>query len=210
MDESVCDLLQRRRPTVEGRSFVEITHPADQPRNVVLVGSIRENSAPELIRKRYVRSDGVAVWADVWISRLSGNREPGRLVGTIHLVPTSEVEASPVALWKAARAAEQSMQDRIECLGLDVFVDFVWLLLVRIYIAEAEGLPVHTELLKPSPLVTNSAILRWLRVIASRDWVVGTLAEAQQPQLTAEGVRKIEQLLLNDIKRSRFDEIASA
>lgn len=195
MDDAVCDLLHAPRRSIVGRSFVDITHPLDRARNIALVDEIAAHSPPQMIRKRYVRDDGTYVWTDVCISRHSASPEVGQLIGSIHLASGPEASGTPAAFWRAARAEEVAMQARIETLGLAMFLDYPWLLLIRLYLAEAEGRISDMSALKPTSQVADATLSRWLMAIAAQGWITQVPTNENSPQLTADGVAKIEGLL---------------
>jgi PAS domain S-box-containing protein len=195
MDEAVCDLLHTSRNLIVGRSFVDITHPADRHRNVVLVQDIAANSAPQVIRKRYLREDGTHIWTDVWISRHAGRPADGRLVGSIHLASGPEAAGTPAAFWRAARSEEVAMLARIDTLGPTMFLDYPWLILIRLYLAETEGRIVDVSALKPIPDIADSSMRRWLLLIEAQGWITRIATDDRSVQLTSDGVDKIETLL---------------
>jgi PAS domain S-box-containing protein len=67
-----------------GRRFREITHPDDPPGHRRLFDRIAEGASSYTIRKRYVRKDGRAVWANTAVSLIrDGAGRPGRVVAVV-------------------------------------------------------------------------------------------------------------------------------
>ena len=87
------------------------------------------------------------------------------------------------------------MLARIDTLGPAMFLDYPWLILVRLYLAEAEGRIVELPALKPHPAVADSIIRRGLMVAEAQGWITSVATNEQSTQLTTDGVDKIERLL---------------
>ncbi len=70
-----CELTGRSRGELVGLHFEKITHPDDILENARLFSLAVESGAPYTFRKRYVRSDGTAVWTEVNVTALSERHE---------------------------------------------------------------------------------------------------------------------------------------
>jgi len=75
VNSHICDLTGRSRGELVGLHFEKITHPDDILENARLFSLAVESGAPYTFRKRYVRSDGTAVWTEVNVTALSERHE---------------------------------------------------------------------------------------------------------------------------------------
>ena len=193
-DRAVCDFLERSRRELVGASYVELTHPADRMRNALEIDRLRPNERPATVRKRYVLPDGSSVWTDVAISRLETGIDAGRLLGTINLA--TEPNVRPARLWRAAVDLARLDQVRRSVLGSELFGDHCWAILVHIYLAEAEGRGIDATGLGVATGMSTPSVDRWLAVLEGRDLVEPRLRDGGR-QLTAEGIARLEKVLLS-------------
>ena len=195
IDPTVCEIMQRSECDLVGMSYVDLTHPEDRTRNVDLVDRLTVLDGPMAIRKRYVRPDGSSVWTDVQVSRLNAGVDKGRLIGTIQLVDPNAVLRDPESLWQSARSANASIQQRREELGDDLFSDHAWIILLQVYLAEAEGRIIDGPSIAEATRLQAVGVERWLRVLQERKLVELTGRSGFIAQLTTSGSNKVEQLL---------------
>jgi PAS domain S-box-containing protein len=87
-----CELMGRSRGELVGLHYEKITHPDDILENARLFSAVVETGAPYTFRKRYVRPDGTAVWAEVNVSALS-ERHEGLLSVVVDLTSRMRAEA---------------------------------------------------------------------------------------------------------------------
>lgn len=196
MDEAVADFLQRSKAELHGLTYADITHPDDRDVNVNRVGHMSVGAKPLRLRKRYLLPQGGHVWATVEVSKLQTGRDQGRLVGTIFRLDVGDQQASPADLWAAAKRQTRLIADRNAALGTDLFVDGAWLVLLGLYIAEAEGRGLDDDA-DPAGAVRVSAMskAKWLRALNSRALVEFAGSHEDQPQLTQRGLDRVEHLL---------------
>lgn len=194
VDSQICEIMQRDQRELIGVAFEALTHPDDCTRNVTAVSSLRAGDGPLTIRKRYVRPDGSVVWSNVQVSRLQGS-DGGRLVGTIQLVGVQGPKRGPEGLWRSARRVIATIQRRRRELGDDLFADHGWLILVQIYLAEAEGRMATVAAISDAAAVEAPVITRCLELLEQKMLVEHTGQPALFLQLTASGIRKVESLL---------------
>ena len=193
MDSAACDLLQRSRRDLIGRSYLEITHPADRRRNAALVDRLPAEAAPVTLRKRYLTPDGGSVEADVHVSRLDTGAHT-RLIGTLYHVEADDTRYAPAILWGAAHRLAQLTALRRDLLGSDLFCDHALTILLEMYLDEAEGRASDIATLARRIGLEPPAALRWLRALAAKD-LIEWVGREDVVQLTGTGVRKLVQIL---------------
>jgi DNA-binding MarR family transcriptional regulator len=189
MDQTVEDLLQRPLSELVGRSYADVTHPDDRVRNIDRVTMLAPGAGPVCIRKRYLH-----------VSRLDRGLEAGRLVGTLYLPQAKALTAvpnvvMPERLWQVALKVDRSLHRRREQLGDDLFGDHAWLVLVQIYLAEAEGRMIDATTLGALALLDPSRTHRWIGALAEKGLVERPDCSAGVIQLTATGLARTETLL---------------
>lgn len=194
VDPQVCEIMEREQRELVGVAFEALTHPEDCTRNITAIARLRTGDGPLTIRKRYIRPDGSTVWSNVQVSRLEGS-DGGRLVGTIQLINQASVRRGPEGLWQSARRVSALVQRRRRELGEDLFADHGWLILVQIYLAEAEGRMATLASLSDAAAIPPPMVTRWIENLERKMLVERTGWPAVCPQLTASGMRKVEALL---------------
>lgn len=71
VNDAFCDFVGYSREELLGATFQKITHPDDLDRNLELLHRLMEGGLPGYrMEKRYVRSNGEVVWADLFVSLL--------------------------------------------------------------------------------------------------------------------------------------------
>lgn len=200
VDPQVCEILQRIERELIGVRFETLTHPDDCRRNVAAVSGLKSGAGPSYIRKRYVRPDGSAVWADVQVSRLCEGVS-GRLVGTIQVKDLSLQGPGPENLWREAAHEQEAVQRRRREVGNDLFLDYGWLVLLQIYLTEVEGLVATVASISESAAMRPLLVTRWLEVLERKGLVERVPRPDQPSQLTNSGFHKIEYLLERRVLR---------
>ncbi len=195
VDHAICELLHRSEAELIGMSYVAITHPDDATWNAPLVDKLKASGGPLTIRKRYLRPDASAVWSDVQVSRLVNGLDHGRLVGTINRVELSTVKLSPEFLLRSAIREKRSLQSRRTKLGDDLFSDYAWLILLQLYIAEAEGVCISTTQLSQRTKCREQSLVRWLKALEEKKLIERFHSSLCAGQLTTSGVKRVENLL---------------
>lgn len=190
VDPGVCEITQREERELIGVRFETLTHPDDCTRNVIAVASLKIGDGPISIRKRYLRPDGSSVWSQVQVSRLqlSGG---ACLVGTIQLISPER----PESLWRAARLIDALGQGLRHELGDDLFADYGWLILLQIYLAEAEGRIVDVTSISETAAISSSSVIRWIEALEKMALVERAMRHRELLQLTSRGMQKVEALL---------------
>lgn len=195
VDQGVCTLFHRNSTELIGMSYLDITHPDDRSNNRGRVDALGKNQAPIILRKRYLRPDGAAVWCEAQVSRLDDGNDRGRLIGTLHHVCVKSILQTPRELWLAACRRSANLQRRRRELGDDLFSDFAWLLLLQLYLAEIEGRCADFEDLVIRTECRLDSVRRWLRVLEERKFVDSVELPGCAAQLTSTGIAKVEKLL---------------
>lgn len=195
MDNAVADFLHRSTSELIGMSYMDITHPDDRSSNSDRIRLLRVGDDPVQLRKRYVRPNGQSAWATVRVSKLKDDYGNSQLIGTIFRLDFRQPQTAPEGLWQAARQQMKLISQRNELFGRDLFADNAWLVLLSLYIAEAEGRGI---LYQEEPLlggISSNSLRQWLRGLRSRGFVEYLDDPISQPQLTQSGLSKIEILL---------------
>jgi DNA-binding transcriptional ArsR family regulator len=194
IDGAVCDAMQRPRREIIGRSYLDLTHPADRRRNAVLIGRIPSDGAPIWFRKRYLAPDDGTIETDVHVSRMSAGSDAGRLIGTLYLVAPEEQRFAPAMLWRAARQLAQLNEIRRDLLGSDLFSDYAMSIMLQLYLDEAEGRRSDTDTLAVLIGLSPTVAMRWLRALEQKE-LIELLERDTVAQLTGIGAQKILGLL---------------
>lgn len=190
-DSQVCEILQQREGELLGKSYRDFTHPDDVTRNTHLLDRLRTGEGPIEFTKRYLRPGGSSVLVRLRVSRVEGS-DGGRLLSTIELLPQAGM-LDVGRRWQAARRAAGALRLRRAELGADLVGDLAYALLLEIYLVEAEGRWTAFDQLVSAVGASRTIVRRWLDVLCARELV--EMPAGSPPQLTLEGVRKVERLL---------------
>lgn len=193
VDTNFCEILARDKHEVVGLTYEAFTHPDDLARNIAMVASLRKTDGLLTIRKRYIRPDNTNVWATVLMSRLQ--EKDGNIVGTIQLAEKEHSCGEPQALRHSALTEVARVESRRIQLGEELFSDFPWLILLQVYLAEAEGRPTASSSLAKVIDLRVEATARWLCVLEARSLVERSTSENNLVQLTGCGYVQVEALL---------------
>lgn len=189
-DEGFCQLVQREPEELIGLSYTAITAAEDLNKSSTMLRALVDKAAPTHIRKTYVRPDGSLIEADLLVSKFS---EEGRLIATLSWFEGQRA-ASPSRLWKAALRIKHIYDLRIIEFGRDLFSDHVGLILVHIYLAEAEGRVAAASQIAQAIDISTQSMNRWVKVLAQRG-LLETLDDAEEYiQLSHNGVSRLERL----------------
>ncbi|MET4592924.1 MULTISPECIES: PAS domain-containing protein [unclassified Sphingomonas] len=202
MDSAVEALLQRCESELIGRSFAEITHPDDRTRNVEMIRRLGPDDGPIRIRKRYLIPDAAPICVDLQVSRLGRGIDAGRLVGTLYVPDTASILTTgdgimPDRLWTVAANVDVMLQKRRAHLGDDLFGDHAWLILVQVYLAEAEGRLIDAEEIADRTRMDTPRVARWIAALTGKQLLDHPEETGRTIQLTAQGLSSIETLLGN-------------
>ncbi len=195
IDGPVATLLQRERDQLIGISYMSITHPDDLALNLAKVSALQANGQSAKIRKRYIGGRGDIIAVDVQVSRVMGS-DGGHLVGTLSTIDDIlDQDPAPYRLWRRARELLDIMRARDDILGADLFADHAWTILLLTYVAEAEGRIASIATVASHIPLSQTTIVRWLRVLQSKALFEPTLPGIDALQLTQTGIDKVELLL---------------
>lgn len=198
VDAHICEIMHREERELIGATFQSLTHPEDLDKNVAALMALRVQDGALSLRKRYLRTDGSAVWSSIQVSRLRCD-DGSRLVGTIELINTSTVAATPESLWRSAQRVSALVEHRRAELTEDLFSDYAWLILLQIYLAEAEGRRADLPYITDAVRIRYALAERWLGVLESRGLIEQSPWSDHLPQLTTAGMSKIERLLNSNL-----------
>ena len=118
VNRTMCEMLGYSERELVGMTYADITHPGDLAASTAVHDRpLGDRSAPTLLRKRYLRSDGGTVWADVSLATAAGpDGAPRYVIGQIR-----DVTAERAALEAQARLAAivESSSDAIVTVSPD-------------------------------------------------------------------------------------------
>lgn len=198
VDPQVCEIMHREERDLIGMTFQTLTHPDDLDKNVAALMALRVQDGPLSLKKRYVRVDGSAIWSSIQVSRLRAD-DGSRLVGTIQMISAPSVDADPQSLWRSARRVHALIERRRAELSDDLFSDYPWLILLQVYLAEAEGRIADMLSITETTRLRQAMVERWLVVLESRGFIERSEWTDHAPQLTTAGMSTVERLLRTDI-----------
>jgi PAS domain S-box-containing protein len=198
VDPQVCEIMHREERELIGVTFHSLTHPDDLNRNVAALMALSVQDGALSLRKRYVRTDGAAVWSRIQVSRLRAD-DGSRLVGTIQLIKAPALDDGPETLWRSAKRVSALVERRRVELTEDLFNDHAWLILLQIYLAEAEGRIADLTYITEVVRIRHALTERWLWVLEDRGLIERTPWTDHAPQLTTAGMFKVERLLNSNI-----------
>jgi PAS domain-containing protein len=190
-DQGFLDLLQRRESDVIGISYRQITDPRDLQRSGNMLAVIEAAAAPVRLQKRYLRPDGTSIAANLLVTRFS---DPDRLISTLFWHDGGR-DLPPARLWEAALRIRQVHNARVKLFGSDLSTDPIGSLLIRIYLAEAEGRAVGLNQIATYAGVAISTATRWVAVLRQRNIIDAQADATFNLQLTRAGLDRVEAML---------------
>ena len=189
-DEGFCRLVQRRPDQLIGISYTAITHPADLSKSRKMLTELIDKASPTHLRKAYVRPDGSLIKADLLVSKFG---DEGRLITTLSWIDGRQ-EPSPSRLWKAALRVKHVYDARLIEFGKDLFSDHVGLILLHMYLAEAEGRVVTASQVAKLISIPEQSIDRWVNALVQRGLVEMPVNNLGYIQLSQDGLLRLERL----------------
>lgn len=196
VDRGFLDLVRRPEGEVIGASYRTITHPVDLDKSSRMLAALVDRAPPVRLRKRYLRPDGSAMAAELFVTRFTG---PDRLVSTL-LWNEVEILPSPARLWEAALWVRHVHAVREVEFGRDLTTDPVGSLLIAIYLAEAEGRMIGIKQLAADTGMGSVLVGRWIDVLRQHRIVQSEHGAAANLQLTQEGMLKMERMLASVLR----------
>jgi len=197
VDDNFCRLMQRSEQELIGRSYTTITAPGDLEKSAKMLNGLVDKAAPTRLQKQYVRPDGSLVKVDLRVSRFDGD---DRLVSSLSWVEDRPHQATPRQLWRAARHIKALYAMRASELGADLFSDPVALILLEVYVAEAEGRVATIADIAAAAELPRASTTRWIRALEQRDLIHALGTGAAMMQLTEQGSAKVERLLTSALR----------
>jgi len=70
VDDFICKLLGYDARTLLARGIRDVTHPEDWPSSALSLERLWTHDEPFTVTKRYLRSDGTAIWAQAYVTKL--------------------------------------------------------------------------------------------------------------------------------------------
>jgi PAS domain S-box-containing protein len=198
VDPQICEIVHREERELIGVTIQSITHPDDAGGNHAALMALRIQDGPLSVRKRYVRPGGASVWSTIQVSRLRAD-DGSKLVGTVQLLEPTSMNDNPEALWRCAKRLNLLIRRQRTEFSDDLFNDYAWLILLHIYIAEAEACDANSPAIAESLGLREPSVERWLRVLEIKNLIERSEWTNHSPQLTVQGISKIEQALKSHI-----------
>lgn len=195
IDQRLCDLLERSRSALVGRSYLDITYPDDKPENRAKITSLKVGEVL-LMRKRYMLPDGSPLSVSMHVSRFQSSTGRTRLIGSISIPRPARDLHSPTLIWSAAHKALHILSLRKEMLG-ELHNDFAWEIVLHVYLAEAEGRAIHRA--EVSALIGQSCRTtdRWIDLLRRQDVLDVAPHQTDLLQMSGSGLGKTERILLS-------------
>jgi PAS domain S-box-containing protein len=190
-DRGFFDLVQRSEQEVIGLSYKDLTDPRDLQRSQDMLAILEDGAAPVRLQKRYMRPDGSSIAANLLVTRFS---HPDRLISTLFWQDNGRA-LPPARLWEAALRIQHVQASRIKLLGKVLSTDPVGLILITIYLAEAEGRNVEIRDIAASADIAMSTAERWVKALQAEGMVEAGTDPALGVQLTRLGIEKMEAML---------------
>jgi hypothetical protein len=190
-DEGFCQLVQRRPDQLTGISYKTITAPGDISKSSKMLAGLINKASPTHLRKAYVRPDGSIIKADLLVSKFG---DEGRLITTLFWIEGIQ-ESSPARLWKAALRVKHVYDARLVEFGKDLFGDHVGLILLHVYLAEAEGRVVTAWEIADVVGLSEQSVERWVKALVQRGLIEMLDHTSGSIQLSQDGTIRLERLL---------------
>lgn len=206
LDSGFCAIMRAAAETMIGRGVLEVTVPDDRPACLAGMSRLRRTGQPFSVRKRMQRGDGSVVWVEQSTTRVEFPDAAPTIVATFRPIASPADEVEPAALLAQARFLCDARAAREDVFGPILFVNPAWALLLRAYIAEAEGRTLDIVAMARAARIAPAAALRWGRALASEgmfDLESGGDGVATAPvyRLTADAHGRLERYLSHRLAR---------
>ncbi|WP_230482033.1 PAS domain-containing protein [Sphingomonas sp. Leaf21] len=190
-DSAFLELIGRQHHEIAGLSYKEITHPDDLDRSGAMLASLIKRAAPVRLQKRYIRPDGSAVTANLYVTRFA---DPDRLVSTLFWNEVGR-DLPPARLWEMALRVRRLRQVRREEFGVHEAISPLGDILNSVYLAEAEGRVVGLAEIARESELSPAIVSRWLKHLGDQGiFETGPNRDANV-QFTHLGMSKMERML---------------
>ncbi|KTT96837.1 hypothetical protein NS355_13275 [Sphingomonas yabuuchiae] len=190
-DAGFLELLGRREDEVIGMSYKDFTHPDDMGRSEAMLTSLIKRAAPVRLQKRYARSDGTSVTANIYVTRFDN---PDRLVSTLFWNEDGR-ELPPARLWEMALRARRLRQVRQQEFGSDVAMSPLGDILNCVYLSEAEGRVVGISDITAETKLSSQVAMRWIGYLVGQGVMETGSSLDENVQFTQLGLEKMERVL---------------
>ncbi|MEW6271732.1 MAG: PAS domain S-box protein [Thermodesulfobacteriota bacterium] len=116
VNSALCRMLGYEPDELLAKTFVEVTHPDDRPRQAELLAGLGRGEIERFeCEKRYLHKDGSIVWASIHVSALrDGRGEPRFAIGTVQdVTERHRAEAALRASEERYRLVSQVIADAV-------------------------------------------------------------------------------------------------
>lgn len=192
VDRAFCSLVQRDERTLIGASYKTITLPDDIAKSTAMLRSMTVSGTPSRLRKRYRRPDGTIVHAGLLVTMAP---DKNRLLATVTWERRPADDESPFRLWRAALRLQRLYEARRQEFGEELFGDHVGVILLEVYLAEAEGRIATLATVSNAAGLRGPMVGRWIRVLCQYGLLHADRDLADVIHLSHAGLTKIERTL---------------
>jgi PAS domain S-box-containing protein len=92
LNDRFCEILGYSREELQEKTFIDITHPDDREASRETVRDLLGGESSRSLEKRYIRKDGITVWARVFVSLVRGEHAPRYLIAVVEDI-TEKIQA---------------------------------------------------------------------------------------------------------------------
>ncbi|WP_112383074.1 MULTISPECIES: PAS domain-containing protein [Sphingomonas] len=192
VDRAFCTLVQRNERSLIGASYKTITLPDDIAKSSKMLRSMTARGAPSTLQKRYRRPDGTVAHASLLVTMA---RERDRLLATVTWERCPAEDASPFGLWRAALRLQRLYETRRQEFGEELFGDHLGVILLEVYLAEAEGRIATQATISNAASVSAPMVGRWIKVLCQYGLLQADRDLTDVIHLSHAGLMKIERTL---------------
>jgi PAS domain S-box-containing protein len=166
IDRGFSDIMRTTPEMLIGRPVLDVTAPADRHECFTAITRLRATRQPFEISKRFVRDDGSLVWVTNTVSMVDHGRDENLLVATITPMAIENCGArAPALLLDCAQMMTDLREDRAAIFDASLFSDTGWDVILRAYIAEAEGRAITVSGLAAKLGLSQARAERWVNVL---------------------------------------------
>lgn len=203
LDAGFCTIMRADAESMIGRGVLDVTVPDDRPACLAGMSRLRRTGQPFTVRKRMQRGDGSVVWVEQSTTQVEFSDAAPTIVATFRPIAHPADDVDPGALLAQARFLCETRAEREDAFGPILFANPAWDLLLRAYIAEAEGRTLDIAAMARTARIAPAAALRWGRGLASEGMFDLESGDEAAPvyRLTADAHGRLERYLSHRLSK---------